>query len=1070
MKKLKRILVVLALLLGSTYSNGQGLSTEGQDFWIGFMDNWLQDPNNPIITEVYISADSATTGLLTVPGNPAFTPAHFTVKANSTIKLTLNTSQVQPVGSGNIEKKAIHVTTDQDVSVYAMNKRQFSADMSGILPTFSLGNEYYIMSHWEDDNRNNNDNSNSEFVVLSISDGTQIEITPTVATLDGKPANVPYTITLNEGEVCQVQARGELTGTRVTGINAVGGCQNFSLFSGNQYTKVGHCNDPNGHDHIYKQQYPVNTWGKEFITVSLFTRVGGDIIKVLASEDNTNVQLNSSTFTLNRGEYKAFTLDGINSFTSDKPISIGQFSRSMGCDGTRGDPFLLMISPAEQMITKITFLAPTIATVDVYPMSIVMKTADVASIKLDGKSISSSFATVPGNPQYSYGRLLTAAGIHTLKSSGSGFIAYIYGFGANESFGYTAGASLENLKVSIGITTTTGKTLPADSICLNGVALFTPIVEGLDQFEWFFGDGGTETSLGKNPVSYKFDKVGKYIFKLKASLNGGNCQSSREETYVKIITVVNPKSKILGPRSICPKTTGVSYYVDQKRPYTYKWKVKGGSITENHGDSIVVDWGDTNPNAYVKLVSENKFDCAGDTVTLPIKINIQLQPDAPVGPDTLCSNAMTNIAYNTFFVQNSSYNWSVDPGVISSGQGTNKVTVDWQNYGIGKLWFEQTTTNVDVCGGTSDTLYVYIQRNPSADVTIESDKDEYQIGEQVNLTLQDVDPQYKMLNWNYGDNTSLDSVQIAGTHHTFNCSGNYDIIVNLYDTIGICTTTANDTTGIKVLAISFEMIQVSTLEEHDSTLQVLWKTTNADFLDNVLKLERKNTTTNAVDAMGTFNGKSSVFLNDTTNPFTTVYEYKLSQTSDCVDQDETALQHNILLTAVSEDDLSAKVSWNNYDNWQNGVDRYEMYLRKDDGNFKQLEPQSSDFIYAYDSLGFDYCFRVKAIENGGNAFSWSNIACAQFVPPIKTYNVITPNSDELNDMFIVKGIELYPKSLLTIYNRWGHKVKQIEGYKNNWPYGGENDNLSAGVYFYVIELRDARSKQNTIKGPLSILK
>ena len=92
------------------------------------------------------------------------------------------------------------------------------------------------------------------------------------------------------------------------------------------------------------------------------------------------------------------------------------------------------------------------------------------------------------------------------------------------------------------------------------------------------------------------------------------------------------------------------------------------------------------------------------------------------------------------------------------------------------------------------------------------------------------------------------------------------------------------------------------------------------------------------------------------------------------------------------------------------------------------------------------------------------------MPPITTYNVITPNDDGKNDLFIIKGIEYYPNSLLYIYNRWGQKVKEFEGYKNNWPYGGDNDTLSSGVYYYVLLLRDSRAKKNAYKGPLSVIK
>jgi gliding motility-associated-like protein len=1068
--------VIIAFVVLSTLCKGQGLSTEGTDFWVGFMNNWEQDiTNNPIILEVYISADSATTGVLKIPRNASFAPINFTVVPGVATKIAIPSSVAMAQGSA-IENKGIHITTANDVSVFAMNRRQFSADMATVLPTYSLGDKYYVISHWEDGNRNGNANSSSEFLIVSITNGTEIEITPSVNTKDGHIAGATFKISLNEGQTYQLQASADLTGTLLTGTNSQQtGCQNFAVFAGNQYTKVGQCGSDNGHDHLYAQQYSLNTWGKEFITVSYATRTGGDLVKILASEDNTTVHLNASTFVLDKGEHISQTLDDVNGIHADKPIAVAQFSRSQPCDQTIGDPFYILISPLEQMLKRITFNAPDIDnTIVVFPLTIITKTSEVSKIKLDNNSISGSFSTASANPAYSFAKLTTTGGNHTLQSQG-GFIAYVYGYGQNESFGYSAGASLETLNIKVGITNGAKRTISSDSICLNDIAIFTPIVDGLNHFEWSFGDGVTEETLGKDPVEHKFNKEGKYIFKLKASIDGGSCSAGHEQTYVKLIQVVNPKSKILGPRSVCPGTTGVAYRVDKERPYTYAWTVSGGTITQNNGDNIVVDWGDTNANAFVKLIAENKLDCVGDPVTLPVKINIKLEPDAPSGPDSLCSNAMTNVEYSTYPIVSTTFTWQtkiITDVITQDVPGSNNAEVDWSNYGIKKLWFVQHTTIDDVtCDGTSDTLSIFIQRDPSPFATVLSDKNEYQIGETVNLDVV-ADPLYQMVNWNFGDNHVLDSVVIAPRIHQFSCSGEYDVSVNVYDTIGVCLTKATGTKSLKVLPVLLEMVQVTTLEANDSIVQVSWKATNADFLDNALNLNRRQITSAAWETIGTFNGQATTSLDENVKTHTEIYEYQVSQTSTCPDPNTVNPHHNILLNALSEDNRSAQLSWNAYDNWLNGVDHYEVYLQKDKGDFTLLgNTHETTFKYDYDSLGFDYCFRVKAFESTGNqAFSWSNFSCAEFVPPVITYNVITPNDDAYNDLFIIEGITYYPNSVLIIYNRWGNKVKEFKGYQNNWPAGDDINDLSSGVYYFVLNLRDSRAKQNVIKRPLSILK
>ena len=72
----------------------------------------------------------------------------------------------------------------------------------------------------------------------------------------------------------------------------------------------------------------------------------------------------------------------------------------------------------------------------------------------------------------------------------------------------------------------------------------------------------------------------------------------------------------------------------------------------------------------------------------------------------------------------------------------------------------------------------------------------------------------------------------------------------------------------------------------------------------------------------------------------------------------------------------------------------------------------------------------------------------------------SPNGDGVNDFFEILGLEDYPENKLSVFNRWGHKVFEVEGYLNDW--GGWSDApltlgdgiLPKGTYFYVLDLGD----------------
>jgi gliding motility-associated-like protein len=83
------------------------------------------------------------------------------------------------------------------------------------------------------------------------------------------------------------------------------------------------------------------------------------------------------------------------------------------------------------------------------------------------------------------------------------------------------------------------------------------------------------------------------------------------------------------------------------------------------------------------------------------------------------------------------------------------------------------------------------------------------------------------------------------------------------------------------------------------------------------------------------------------------------------------------------------------------------------------------------------------------------------------YNGFTPDKDGNNDQFSIVGIEKYPNNELMIFNRWGDKVFEKQGYTNTDAWTGEwmstNKTLPDGTYYYLLYL-DRNDKKNTRDG------
>ncbi len=84
------------------------------------------------------------------------------------------------------------------------------------------------------------------------------------------------------------------------------------------------------------------------------------------------------------------------------------------------------------------------------------------------------------------------------------------------------------------------------------------------------------------------------------------------------------------------------------------------------------------------------------------------------------------------------------------------------------------------------------------------------------------------------------------------------------------------------------------------------------------------------------------------------------------------------------------------------------------------------------------------------------------------FNGFSPNGDGVNDVFYIDGIEDFPNNKLCIYNRWGNKVYEKDGYNNEWDGSWSGNVLPDGTYFYVLNLGD--EDNTTYNGYLQIFR
>ena len=112
-------------------------------------------------------------------------------------------------------------------------------------------------------------------------------------------------------------------------------------------------------------------------------------------------------------------------------------------------------------------------------------------------------------------------------------------------------------------------------------------------------------------------------------------------------------------------------------------------------------------------------------------------------------------------------------------------------------------------------------------------------------------------------------------------------------------------------------------------------------------------------------------------------------------------------------------------------------------------------------------------DNCGFPLSDSTLVWVQC--PVTPPNVFTPNGDNRNEFFIIKNLEDYSNSKLTIYNRWGKIVYQNEDYLNDWngTHYKSGKDVAAGTYYYIVEpnstkyLYDEANKKEELRNTFS---
>ncbi|HVI43519.1 MAG TPA: PKD domain-containing protein [Chitinophaga sp.] len=765
-------LLVLQFVAGMLYA--QNLSNKGKDFWVGYGHHMFMEMGQANDQEMilYLSAEQAATVTVTINGT-AWTRT-YNVPANSVIAsdlipkngtfdarlYSLPPSYGGTGGEGIFNNKAIHIQSNVPIVAYAHIFGSASSGATMLMPEETWGYSYISVNSQQ----NYADNCFSWMFVVANQNNTVIEITPSVVTRNGRAAGVPFTATLNRGDIYQLVGASlgggkgrELTGTTVKSIaNSAGQCYPVAVFSGSSRTSITCNGSSSSGDNNIQQIFPFQAWGKRYLTApnsdaNSPSTLQYAIYKVVVKDPATVVKRNGVVMTgLIGNSYYEYVSNTADYIESDKPVLVAQFMPSTGACGNAGgdgDPEMVYLSPIEQAIKRVGFYRNNREFITTNYLTLIIPTNGTNSLKIDGLGTWDFSYVHPRLPGYTVVvKRWSATPTQCIVTSDSAFTAVTYGLGSVESYGYNAGTLINNLNAvgAIHNTYDTSKGVN-DFTCTNTpVELSILMAYQPTKMVWLLSQLGanltpnadvtvnapvsTGTTLVNGvtyykytlPGTYKFNNTGSFDIQVMATHPSiENCTHTEKVGYT---IVVKGKPGALSSYQYTGCTLDTVYLKGdtankENNINRWYWEFPGPKQDSGFQVKPVFPPG----NATIKLTAISKDGCVGDTT---FSITVAPKPVAgfTTDKDALCAGGTITFTDNSTYTGTAPFKgwyWNFgNDSVLNTSTSTTPQMIypNYKDYTI-----KHVVKVSDLC--VSDTVIktVSVLANPRAAFTFPSD-------------------------------------------------------------------------------------------------------------------------------------------------------------------------------------------------------------------------------------------------------------------------------------------------------------------------------------------------------------
>jgi len=223
------------------------------------------------------------------------------------------------------------------------------------------------------------------------------------------------------------------------------------------------------------------------------------------------------------------------------------------------------------------------------------------------------------------------------------------------------------------------------------------------------------------------------------------------------------------------------------------------------------------------------------------------------------------------------------------------------------------------------------------------------------------------------------------------------------------------------------------------------------------------------------NQKDTSYLDSNVNVQTTSYCYKVLTQTQC---GLVSLPGNEGCSIVLKGDAVPFVnnlSWNPYQVWTNGVNRYEV-IRHDPSKPDSIvgyPTSNANTVYSDDSLNYDegvYWYHIVALSgtDSNAARSVSNEIRLVQKPILYVPNAFTPNKDNVNDKW--GFVPVFVKDFqMSVFNRWGEFVWHTDDKHIQWDGTYKKEQPSTDAFIWQVDYTGWDNSQNFRSGYVTTL-